>query len=383
VTNELRGARVLVTGATGFIGGRLVERLVREQGATVRALVRNFANAPRIARFAIEMMAGDLLSPDVLDRAVDGCDVVFHCAYGAMGTDAERRVVNVQGTERVLAAALAHRCRRVVHVSTMSVYGDPASGDIDETAPRRYTGSAYGDSKIDGENLALGYCDQGLSVAVVQPTIVYGPWALTWTIKPLQQLQTGRVILVNDGSGTCNPVYIDDVVSAMIEAARSPEAHKQAFLISGDQPVTWREFFERYQRMLPGSATVSMTPDEAAAHFATFEPKGFLSESARVLKREVRKREALIRERLVPTRSGRLALEVAEQLSLLPRAGEAAAHVDEPPIHPLAPSKVPMFAAQARFRCEKAARLLGYRPAFDLDRGMAMTEQWARWANAI
>jgi nucleoside-diphosphate-sugar epimerase len=102
-----------------------------------------------------------------------------------------------------------------------------------------------------------------------------------------------------------------------------------------------------------------------------------------VLKREVRKREALIRERLVPTRRGRFALEVAEQLSLLPRAGEAAAAIDEPPIHPLAPSKVPMFAAQARFRSRKAARLLGYRPAFDLDRGMAMTEQWAHWANAI
>jgi nucleoside-diphosphate-sugar epimerase len=379
----LRGARVLVTGATGFIGGRLVERLVREEGASVRALVRNFANAPRIARFAIEMTAGDLLSPDVLDRAVDGCDVVFHCAYGALGTDAERRVVNVQGTECLLAAALAHRCRRVVHVSTMSVYGDPAAGDVDETAPRRYTGSAYGDSKIDAENAALGYCDKGLSVAVVQPTIVYGPWALTWTIKPLQQLQTGRVILVNDGDGTCNPVYIDDVVSAMIEAAQSPAAHNQEFLISGDQPVTWREFFERYQRMLPASATVSMTPEQATAHFATFEPKGFLSESARVLKREVRKREALIRERLVPTRSGRIALEVAQQLSLLPRAGTAVAVEDEPPIHPLAPSKVPMFIAKARFRSDKAARLLGYRPAFDLDRGMAMTEQWARWANAI
>jgi nucleoside-diphosphate-sugar epimerase len=219
--SALNGSRVLVTGATGFIGGRLVERLVREEGARVRALVRTFANAPRIARFPIEMIPGDLVSQDALDRAMDGCDVVFHCAYGAQGTDAERRVVNVQGTERVLATALAHKCRRLVHVSTMSVYGDPQSGDIDETAPRRYTGSAYGDSKIDAENAALAYCDKGLSVAVVQPTIVYGPFGLTWTIKPLQQLQTGRVIVINGGSGICNPVYIDDVVSAMIGAGGS------------------------------------------------------------------------------------------------------------------------------------------------------------------
>ncbi|HEX3703076.1 MAG TPA: NAD-dependent epimerase/dehydratase family protein [Vicinamibacterales bacterium] len=379
----LRGVRVLVTGATGFIGGRLVERLVREEGASVRALVRNFANAPRIARFAIEMVPGDLLSPVALDRAVARCDVVFHCAYGALGPDAERRVVNVQGTESVLAAALAHHCRRVVHVSTMSVYGDPASGDIDETAPRKYTGSAYGDSKIDAENAALGYCDKGLSVAVVQPTIVYGPWALTWTIKPLQQLQTGRVILVNDGTGTCNPVYIDDVVTAMIAAAGSAEAHKQAFLISGNEPVTWRAFFERYQRMLPASATVAMTAEQARAHFEASEPKGFVSETVRVLRREVRKREALIRERLSPTRPGRIALTAAEGVSLLSRPGTAPAAVEELPVPPLAPSKVPMFAAQARFRSDKATALLGYHPAFDLDRGMAMTEAWARWGRAI
>jgi nucleoside-diphosphate-sugar epimerase len=381
--SELRGTRVLVTGATGFIGGRLVERLVREEGASVRALVRNFANAPRIARFAIEMVPGDLLAPESLDRAAAGCDIVFHCAYGALGSDAERRVVNVQGTERLLAAALAHGCRRFVHVSTMSVYGDPPHGDIDETAPRRYTGSAYGDSKIDAENAALGFCDKGLSVSVVQPTIVYGPWALTWTIKPLQQLQTGRIVLLNDGAGTCNPVYVDDVVSAMIAAAGSAEAHKQTFLVSGDRPVTWREFFARYQRMLPASATVTMTPEQARAHFEASEPKGFVSETVRVLRREVRKREALIRERLSPTRPGRIALTAAEGVSLLPRPGAARTTTEEPPIHPLAPSKVPMFAAQARFRSDKAAALLGYRPAFDLDRGMAINESWARWARAI
>ena len=264
------------------------------------------------------MIPGDLSSPEVLERAAAGCDVVFHCAYGAQGTDAERRVVNVQGTERVLAAALAAGCRRVVHVSTMSVYGDPQTGDIDETATRRYTGSAYGDSKIDAENTALAYCDKGLSVTIVQPTVVYGPFGLTWTIKPLQQLQTGRVIMVNGGDGVCNPVYIDDVVSAMIAAASSEAAHRQAFLISGDRPVTWREFFQRYERMIAASATISMTPEEARAHFASCEPKGFVADTVRVLRREGQKRETLIRERLSPTRAGRLALEIAERCALLP-----------------------------------------------------------------
>jgi nucleoside-diphosphate-sugar epimerase len=380
--SRLTSSRVLVTGATGFIGGRLVERLVREEGATVRALVRNFANAPRIARFPIEMIPGDLSSPEALERAVEGCDVVFHCAYGAQGTDAERRVVNVQGTERVLAAALAHKCRRVVHVSTMSVYGDPQSGEIDESVGRQYTGSAYGDSKIDAENAALGYCAKGLSVAVIQPTIVYGPFGLTWTIKPLQQLQTGRVIMVNGGSGICNPVYIDDVVSAMIAAAIADDAHGQAFLVSGDASVTWREFFERYERMLAASATISMTPEEARAHFASCEPQGLVKDTVRVLRREGQKRETLLRERLSPSRAGRLALGIAERWSLLAGAQASASGAEDgPPIHPLPPAKVAMFTARARFRIDKATKLLGYRPAFTLDRGMAVTEEWAKWAN--
>jgi nucleoside-diphosphate-sugar epimerase len=360
--SRLTSSRVLVTGATGFIGGRLVERLVREKGATVRALVRNFANAPRIARFPIEMIPGDLSSPEALERAVEGCDVVFHCAYGAQGTDAERRVVNVQGTERMLAAALAHKCRRVVHVSTMSVYGDPQSGEIDESVGRQYTGSAYGDSKIDAENAALGYCAKGLSVAVIQPTIVYGPFGLTWTIKPLQQLQTGRV--------------------TMIAAAIADDAHGQAFLVSGDASVTWREFFERYERMLAASATISMTPEEARAHFASCEPQGLVKDTVRVLRREGQKRETLLRERLSPSRAGRLALGIAERWSLLAGAQASASGAEDgPPIHPLPPAKVAMFTARARFRIDKATKLLGYRPAFTLDRGMAVTEEWAKWAN--
>ncbi len=221
----LTNAKILVTGATGFIGGRVAERLVVEHGARVRALVRNFGRAARLARFPIELAQGDLRSAESIDRAVAGCDYVFHCAYGSDGEDDARRVVNAQGTRHVLDAALKHGVKRVVHTSTVTVYGDTPDGPLDESAPRRKTGFAYADSKIEAEEAALGYLPRGLSVAIVQPTVVYGPFGNTFTTKPLQMLKSGRVILINDGDGLANLVFVDDVVSAMFVAAVHEAAH--------------------------------------------------------------------------------------------------------------------------------------------------------------
>jgi nucleoside-diphosphate-sugar epimerase len=376
----LHGARILVTGATGFIGGRLVERLIVEEGAQVRALVRNFANVPRIARFPVDMVSGDLSTPDAIERAVAGCDFVIHCAYGTQGDDAAKRDATVNGTERVLAAALRNKVRRVVAVSTISVYGDTPDGDLDETAARQYSGAVYNDTKLDAEKVALGYCDKGLSVSVIQPTVVYGPFASTWTAKPLTQLASGRVILVNGGSGLCNAVYVDDVVTALMLAATEPRAHAEAFLVSGDNPVTWREFYGTYEVMLGRKATVSLTAEEALRLYQAQEPKSLLSEVWRVGRRELGRREGVIRARLGSSAVGQSALKVADHLSLLP-ALPAASEPAEPPIHPMPPAKISFAAARTRVRIDKARRLLGYAPAYSFARGMDLTGAWARWAN--
>ena len=95
----LTNATVLVTGATGFIGGRLAERLVVEHGARVRALVRNFGRAARLARYPIELVPGDLRAAESIDRAAAGCQYVFHCAYGSDGEDDARRAKRQGGDD--------------------------------------------------------------------------------------------------------------------------------------------------------------------------------------------------------------------------------------------------------------------------------------------
>jgi nucleoside-diphosphate-sugar epimerase len=385
---SLAGRTALVTGATGFIGGRLVERLILQHGVKVRALVRNLAGAGRLARFPLTVLHGDVTNPSDLEAAIQGCDVVFHCAYGTSGSQKYRAWVNTEGTRRLLAAARKAGVRRIVHLSTLMVYGQTADGDLDETAPRRRFGNPYSDSKLAAERSALS---SGLPVAVLQPTAVYGPYGGVWTESVLRALKTGRQILVDGGGGLANAVYVDDLVSAMLLAAVEERAAGEAFLISGEEPVTWKELYGRFERMLGGEPrTIAMAQAEALAYWRQSQrqrPRA-LGEAFRLLKQE-----RGVRERIERTREVLWLREMAS--SVLPEAwqrrikrrlgsgGPPAAPDRALPIHPLSPEMIGFFRARTRVRIDKAKRLLGYAPAFDFASGMDLTEQWARWANLL
>jgi nucleoside-diphosphate-sugar epimerase len=385
---SLAGRTALVTGATGFIGGRLVERLILQHGVKVRALVRNLAGAGRLARFPLTVLHGDVTNPSDLEAAIQGCDVVFHCAYGTSGSQKHRAWVNTEGTRRLLAAARKAGVRRIVHLSTLMVYGQTADGDLDETAPRRRFGNPYSDSKLAAERSALS---SGLPVAVLQPTAVYGPYGGVWTESVLRALKTGRQILVDGGGGLANAVYVDDLVSAMLLAAVEERAAGEAFLISGEEPVTWKELYGRFEHMLGGEPrTIAMAQAEALAYWRQSQrqrPRA-LGEAFRLLKQE-----RGVRERIERTREVLWLREMAS--SVLPEAwqqrikrrlgsgGPPAAPDRALPIHPLSPEMIGFFRARTRVRIDKAKRLLGYAPAFDFPSGMDLTEQWARWANLL
>jgi nucleoside-diphosphate-sugar epimerase len=270
------------------------------------------------------------------------------------------------------------------------VYGRTADGDLVESAPRRRFGNAYSDSKLAAERIALG---SGLPVTVLQPTAVYGPYGGVWTANVLAALKSGRQILIDGGSGLGNAVYVDDLVSAMLLAAVRDQAVGEAFLISGAEPVTWRELFERFARMLGDEPrTVAMSEAEARAYYRRWKgsrPR-LLGEALRVLKGD----EA-VRDRILATREMVFLREAASMLlperiqqrikvRLFRGGGRSVAPpAEELPVHPLTPEMIDFFRAKTRVRIDKARRLLGYEPAYDFAAGMELTEQWARWANLL
>jgi nucleoside-diphosphate-sugar epimerase len=403
---RINNQKIMITGGTGFIGGRLVERLVLEHGedgAKVRALVRNFSHASRLARFPIEMIGGDIVDEESVSKAAEGCDVVFHCAHDFAGTAEHKEAVAVQGAENVCKAALKHGVKRLVYVSTISVYGATADGDLDENSPRPPSEDAYTLLKRAAEELVLdNHKRHGLPVTVVQPTIVYGPFSKAWTIIPLRQLLSGQVVLPNEGLGLCNAVYIDDVIDAMCLAAVTDEAVGEAFLVSGSEPVTWKEFYGALETLLGRTATVLM-PDKEILKLQKLQKKGGLEAKSRF-----GTIGAVIKVLRDPVNVGRIyqipgVRHRAESLnSRFPRLykfavskalGRSSVKASLP-VKKVEPGKsqklnlpdatrYELLHSRTRVRIDKARRLLGYEPKYDFLKGMAITAEFLKWANMV
>lgn len=373
----LEGKAVLVTGASGFIGGRLVEKLVLEEGANVRAAVHKFQNAARIARFpvrAVDLRRFDMADRnargDAIDALVDGCDAVFHLARDTRSPAANRRAAR-----RIGAGCLRAGVRRLVHVSSLSVYEPLPDAPLTETSP---LGRRYGDDKLAAQREVMRMVrEEGLPAAVLQPTVVYGPFSRYWTERPADMLTDGAVFLPAPGDGICNAVHVDDVVRALLLAAQRDEAVGETFLVSGPEHPTWLDFYGAYAKALGRDGAVRLMPyDEMERRIRRADRWPTLPTPERVLGHWPL-RQAL-RSAVYPLlgeRGKSLARRFYEQGNLRPPR-------DPGGPREFLPSRrlLDLYAAKCSVRIDKAHRLLGYEPEFGLDRGMELTAHYLEWS---
>ena len=354
----------LVTGATGFIGGRLVEKLV-ERGTRVRALVKNFGNASRISRFRLDMCPGEITDAAALDQAVRGSDVVFHCAH-----DFSDPRHNIEGARLLADACVRQGVRRLVHVSSISVYEPLPDGDLDEQSASEPCGWTYPDNKLAVEEFLLGQSREGgVPTVVLQPTIVYGPFSRPWTLAPVSKLRNGRVVLPSDRDGLCSAVYIDDVVDALLLAAERDAAVGERFLISGPDSVTWNDFYGAYEEMLGTRSRVWMTTREIEALNSRREVKSTLwlvaQDPRRLLEWPVvRRLYEKVRSRFISERMATKAKQTLPSSLYVPNEVQLA-----------------LYTARVNVKIDKARKRLGYQPAFTFRRGMELTARFVAWAN--
>ena len=234
----------LVTGASGFLGGRLIELLLAD-GIEVSVLARHSSHLP--AWPGVQVLRADFeAQPDAaLLAALHSVTHIFHCA--GCSTDwaplREYEAGNVAGVAAMLGLAREHAAwlERFVHVSTTDVYGYPVAA-VDETTPRRDTGLPYNRTKLRGEELVWQAAAAGLPITVVRPASIYGPGGKAFVTDIAALLRQRLMLLVDGGRAPGGFVYVDDVCRAMLLAAVAPVALGEAYNLSSVDGTTWRAY---------------------------------------------------------------------------------------------------------------------------------------------
>jgi ornithine--oxo-acid transaminase len=239
-----RGDVCLVTGASGFVGGHLAERLVRE-GYQVRCLVRAGSDTRLLEPLDVELAVGDLTSARSLRRATDGCRYVLHC--GALVSDwatvEEITRINVGGTRDLLSASLAASVKRFVHFSTTDVYGYPGGAAVDETYQSGSFANWYAQTKLgaEGEVRRAASVD-GLETVILRPATIYGPRSVDVVGEIARAIRGRNMVLVGGGRAVAGLVYVENLIDVALLALREDAAPGQAFNVSDGLDVTWKQF---------------------------------------------------------------------------------------------------------------------------------------------
>ncbi|MGI8631541.1 MAG: NAD-dependent epimerase/dehydratase family protein [Solirubrobacterales bacterium] len=320
-------ATVFVTGASGFVGRRLVRRLVAD-GHTVRGLARSDESAATVAADGAEPVRGDLDDVEALEAGARDCKFVVHtaAALGASGDWSEFERINVGGTRRVAQAARAGGARRLVHVSTEAVLmaGEPLEW-VDETAPLRPDSRApYAATKAMAEQVVVDENRDGLEAVILRPRFVWGAGDRTLLPQLVEAVCDGGFAWIDGGRQLTTPTHVDNVVEGVVLSAERGAAG-EAYFVTDDNPQIFRDFVTRLLR------TQGIEPPEREA------PSWLVGPVVR-------------------------ALEAAWKRLPLPGAP------------PLSSIEYWIFSQTQTLDIAKAKRELGYRPVTGLDEGMRELE---------
>ena len=324
---------VLVTAATGLTGTVLARTLLG-RGVAVRVLARDPAKVAAAGLAGAEVVSGDIGDAEAVEKAVAGCQTVFHlaAAYREGGlTDEVYHRVHVLGTELVCAAALRHRVARVVHCSTVGIHGhieEPPATEEYRTSP----GDIYQRTKWEGEQVAWKFHrEHGLPVAVVRPTAIFGPED-DRLLKLFRLANRNTIFLLGDGRVHYHMVHVDDLVEGFVLAGSVDAAIGEAFIIGGEPCHDLNTIVGEIARILGRRGRIFHLPAKP------FQWAGSLCERI-----------------FIP-------------LGLNP---------------PIYRRRVDFFTKSRWFSIEKARRLLGYQPRVGLAEGLAATAAAYREAGRI
>jgi nucleoside-diphosphate-sugar epimerase len=358
---------IAILGASGFVGTRLVEMHHLGGGAPIRPIYYRPTNIAQLARFNLDWRLADYKDVDALAKALEGCDTLVHLATG------DPKVIMAL-LDPVYAAAARAGLRRLVFVSSASVYGQmPAAGTNDSTPLPAHHQLPYNAAKAAAEKRLRHHRARGkVELVILRPGIVWGPRS-RWITDAVRAMRAGTFGWLNGGNGVINPIYVDNLVQA-IDCACAAPVDGESLLLNDAQPETWREFFA------PWLQACGLSADQVPEAQPYVAPRGWAARMERM-------RVHALTQRVAPKIPGlwkRAAKAMAHALAE-PPAPEAFAGLNPGTVGPAALSAEMTLLQRCawRFPVEGAITRLGWKPSVDWPTAVERTLGWLEFAEAM
>jgi nucleoside-diphosphate-sugar epimerase len=326
-------SKYLITGATGFVGGHIAEACAA-RGHGVRALARAGSDASALERAGVEIIRGDVTDPSAIQRALDGVDVVVHCAakVGDSGPVEEYRTVNVEALRSLIDACRSRPLKRFIHMSSLGVYEAKHHHGTDESEPLPATHlDGYTQTKVEADRLAQEYQKKyRMPLVILRPGFVYGPRDRVVLPNLIKRMTSGKVHYLGGDRRALNTIYIGNLIEAVFLAAEKPEAIGQIYNLTDGEFVSKRRFFE------------SVSDGMGLRRSKQILPRWLAALVVRQVERQMRRAIAKGKKPL------------------------------------LTPAQFKFLLLNLDFSIEKAKKELGYKPRFTFEEGMRETLAWYR-----
>jgi len=356
--------RVAITGASGFVGNRVVEKFYLAGVHDVVPLVHSYSSLTLPARFAIPWAVCDHFEVEPLARAIEGCEAVVHAAFGSPLSKMSRAVYKACDNAGV---------KRLIVLGSASVYNqNPAIGTTEASPLPSQPATRYNANKIASDRIFRNLRANGKTeIVFLMPGVVYGPRS-QWIANLANQIMRGQAFLINEGKGICNAVYVDNLVEAVRLALVKDRVDREAFFVSDAETVSWREFYE------PVLSALGKSLDDVQY----IDPRVFTSSTlkrARVWAQETA--ETPFVQRMKPYVPGGLKKVYKGVLSLTANDGPAAVSALLGP-EPLDVAEDMNLLQQCEYKLPntKAGGLLEYAPPVSFAEGMRKSVQWLKFA---
>lgn len=312
--------KVLITGANGFIGNKLMAHY-QAQGIPVVGV--------DLSGNGEDIFQGDIGQPETISQLLQDCDAVVHTAALVSNSiaDADMWRVNVLATRNLIAAAEKHKVRRFVQISSIVAYGNSAEGELDEEQPVHADGGSYVLTKLASEHTVLAAtANSPMELVIIRPGDVYGPGSRPWVILPIEAINKGQFMLPAKGQGFFRPIFISDLIRGIALAVSTKEAAGEIFNLSCEGYMTTAEFFSH--------------------HYQWMNKRGPLK---------------------VSTGLAMFAASVATKLAQMTGG-----------VNEASTATIVQLCTKSWFSIAKAERVLGWKPEVSFEDGMQQSKQWAQ-----